>query len=788
MAALVGVLLLGGFAQGRGVILPNGQELEEVDFERHVAGLLGRLGCNSGSCHGSFQGKGGFNLSLFGCSPEKDHQAITRSAMGRRINLADPELSLLLDKATARVPHGGGKRIDRNSWQFQVFRTWIVQRARHNTGSGKVRSIEVLPNDHVCSGSGDSVQLHVLAEFADGRREDVTPFCEIRPQDDSIAEATPAGMAVAHRPGDTALIVSYRGNIASCRILVPASVAEGFVCPNPAEHNFIDRLVFAKLRKLRIVPSETCTDADFLRRASLDVAGRLPTPDEVRSFLADERSDKRERRIDELLADSGHAALWATRWCDITGNSVETMEDPQELRVKRAKMWHDWLRLRFARNTPYDRIVHDILCATSRDGRETSAWMKEEIALNQAARKGFEADYAHRASLDLYWRRQKGEEFFPLSQMAERTAAAFLGVRIECAQCHKHPFDRWTQVDYRAFANVFAQVKFGSSPALRAEMSRLLAEQRTKGPDAEVEPFPHLLEVYSSNDNLRRFTHPESGELLMPKALGGQEITLDRDARESLFDWMIDPKNPFFARSFVNRVWAHYFGRGLVEPVDNLSAARPPSNGELLDALAEQFMAHRFDIRWLERTILQSRTYQLSSATNDSNVSDRRNYSHSSPRRLMAEVVLDMLDDALLTSSDFGPDVPRGTRAIEIGPNRLRSPTWTRVFRVFGRPSRSAACDCERPAEPALLQTMFLMSDPLVLEKIENGRLASLLEKTPDDRKVLDELFLAILSRWPTEDDRQAAQEALQVKKDRKAAFTDIVWALINTREFVLNH
>jgi hypothetical protein len=630
--------------------------------------------------------------------------------------------------------------------------------------------------------------LRVRVEFADGTRADVTPFCDFRVKDDGIAEVSPLGEVRGLRPGDTPIVISYRGNLVSARVLVAAPVHKGFVFPETPQENYIDREVVAKLSQLNLTPSELADDAEFLRRVTIDTIGTLPAPQEVRAFLADARPDKRARKIDELLAHPMHAALWATKFCDITGANVDVMDGPPELRTKRAKMWHDWFRRRIADNTPYDQIAHGVLCATSRDGRDIRDWIREEVVLSDAALKGFESDYAKRAGLDLFWRRTGGDDFFPLEQMAETTAAAFLGVRLECAQCHKHPYDRWTQSDYRAYANLFSQVKFDSSIELTSATEQLLEERRHLPPERKGPTVPRLREVHIDNQLLRRLANPDGPGELTAKALGGPEIGYDGDAREKLFTWLTRLDNLFFARAFVNRVWQLYFGVGLVEPVDNFSVANPPSNERLLDALARDFTEHHYDIRRLERAILTSRTYQLSSTPNESNGKDRTNYSHGNVRRLMAEVVVDVLNAALGTSEDFGPDAPAGARAIEVAPNRVRNAELAQIFRVFGRPARTSTCDCERSMEPAAPQTLFLMSDPHVLNKITGGRLKKLLEDKKTDEEVLEELFLATLSRFPSDKEKQAALDHLKESKDRQAGFVDTVWALINTREFILNH
>jgi hypothetical protein len=767
--------------------LPGGGSVAKVDFERHLMGLFGRMGCNSGSCHGSFQGKGGFRLSLFGYDPEKDYFALTRDVQGRRIDPTDPDHSLLLLKATGQIDHGGGRRFDKGSWQYQLLRQWLVDGAAWRKGSGEVTAVTITPAERAFTKPGESCQLAVEARFADGSVENITPLCDFRSNDDAVADVTNLGEVKALQPGDTTIVVSYRGNVVPVRVLVPRSVPPGFTYPSVPEVNFIDREVFAKLRRLNIVPSDLADDTEFLRRVTIDTIGCLPSPDEVRAFLADHDPNKRCKRIDSLLSHPMHAALWATRFCDITGNNTDQLEQPQDMRPKRSQMWHDWFRKRIAENLPYDEIVRGVLTATSRDGLKPEEWIKQARAIDEAAKKGWTTGYAERPSLDLFWRRQQR---VPLEQWGEKTAAAFLGIRLECAQCHKHPFDRWTQADYRAYANVFSQVNFGVSPeakqAIDAANAELNKGRQTKGKAQQV-----IREVFVGTPAKGLF-HPDSNKPLPPKALGGPEIKVDKgaDARVALFDWMRSPDNPYFARSFVNRVWSHYFGAGLVDPVDNFSLANPPSNGKLLDALAREFVEHHYDIRHLEQTILNARTYQLSSRINETNRLDRRNYAHSYVRPLMAEVVVDVLNTALGVTETFKAEAPAEARAIEIGASRVQNPTVAYCFRIFGRSPRTQACDCERSLEPALPQRLFLMTDPGLLAKFQapKGRLQRLLEEKKSDDEVLDELFLATLSREPSARERKLFGDYRPRHADRKAAIMDTLWALINTREFILNH
>jgi hypothetical protein len=770
------------------VLLPNQGTVQQVDFERHVMGLFGRMGCNSGSCHGSFQGKGGFRLSLFGYDPEKDYAALTRDVLGRRLDTVEPDRSLLLLKATSKVPHGGGRRFAADSWQYRLFRQWIADGARWTRGSGAVESVTVTPAEYAFRAPGETGRFKVRAHFADGTEEDITPFCEFRINDDAVADVNPLGEVAARQPGDTAVVVSYRGQVLPVRVLVPREAPAGFRYPDVPAASTIDREVFAKLRRLNIVPSDLSSDAEFLRRVTIDTVGTLPSPDEVRAFLADPDPNKRSRKIDELLAHPLHAALWATKFSDITGNNTDLLEQPNDLKTKRSQMWHDWFRKRVAENMPYDEIVRGVLCATSRDGLNPEEWLKQVKAIDEQAAKGFETDYANRPSLDLFWRRQQQ---VPPEQWGEKTAAAFLGVRVECAQCHKHPFDRWTQADYRSYANVFARVSFNTSPEAKKVVDAENAARRDAAMMGTAKRQANVVKEVWVAPTAKGLLDPDTNRPLAPRALGGPEINAGatEDPRVTLFDWLRRPDNPFFARSFVNRVWGHYLGVGLVDPVDNFSLANPPSNPKLLDALAQDFIDHRYDIRYIERTVLSSRVYQLASTTNDTNRLDKNNYSHAYVRPMMAEAVVDALDTALGVREKFGTDAPPDSRAVEVGASRLQNNgNLSYLLRIFGRPPRTTACDCERAMEPALPQKLYLMTDPAVQGKIQSGRLQKLLASKKSDDEILDELFLATLSRFPTAADREHFAAYRQGRRDRQAAWGDCVWALINTREFILNH
>lgn len=767
------------------VMLPGGAKLDKIDFERHVMGMFGRMGCNSGSCHGSFQGKGGFRLSLFGYDPEKDFQALTREVMGRRINTVNPDESLLLLKAIGHVEHGGGTRFSKGSWQYEVFRQWIAEGAQWQRKSGEVLEVSITPPEQAFKKSDEIKQLQVFAKFGDGSKNDITPFCDFRTNDDAVAEVTKLGKVTSLRPGATAIIVSYRGNVVPVRVLVPAVLPAGTKFPTVAEVNYLDKEVFSRLRLLNMIPADLSDDAEFLRRVTIDTIGTLPSPDEVRNFLANKDPQKRAKKIDELLAHPMHAALWATKFCDITGNDTNALEQPNQLKPKLSQLWHDWFRKRIAENMPYDQIVHGVLCATTREGKTPEEWYKEYQSLSSALEKGYDTDYANRESLDLFWRRQQN---IPIEQWGEKTAAAFMGIRVECAQCHKHPFDRWTQAEYRAYANIFSQVSFNISPESKKDLGNKINTNNPKGGNNKNQTL-QVREVYIASAG-KPLTHPETNARLNPKALGGPEINIEqgKDARVALFDWLRSPDNPFFARSFVNRAWGHYLGVGLVDPVDDFSLANPASNQKLLDALAKDFLDHKFDIRHIERTILNSRTYQLSSRTNETNKLDKNNYSHSYVRPMMAEVVVDVLNAGLGIEEDFGQGIRPKIRAIEVGPSVVQNATLAFAFRVFGRPPRTVACDCERASEPGLPQKLFLMTDTTLLNKIQNGRLQKLVQGKMSDEDALTELFLGTLSRFPTQDEKQRFADYRTTVTDRRAALIDTLWALINTREFILNH
>lgn len=785
------VLCVAFTAPAGAVDLPGGGKVEKVDFERHIMGLMSKVGCNLGSCHGSFQGKNGFRVSLFGYDPEFDHKAIARDNLGRRVNVGAPDDSLFLLKGSGRMTHEGGMRFGKDSWVYNTFREWIAQGATWTAGSGSIVEMTVNPNDFAVVKEGQEKQLTVRAKFADGTEEEITPFCDFKITDDAIAAVSPTGLLTARKPGDAGLAILYRGTVRAVRVLVPAP-GKPSAFPKPV--NDLDREVFAKLKLLNMTPSELSSDLEFLRRVTIDTTAQLPTPEEIRVFLADKSPNKREKKIDELLAHPLHAALWATKLSDITGNNTDALETNQQpLKVKRSQMWHDWLRKRVADNVPYDKLVRDILTATSADGKKPEEWIAFTKKVDEQLTKGSKTDYPDKPSLDLFWRRQQQ---VPVEIWGEKVAAAFLGVRLECAQCHKHPTDRWTQEEYWAFANIFGQVTFNQTQFSSPEAKKLATEEndarKAKVEQRNANNINLVREVFVVDRAARMKPNPATNRVPTPRTLGGPEVTIKPgvDARVQLADWLTTKENPFFARSFTNRVWAHYFGIGLVNPVDDFSLANPPTNPRLLDRLAKEFTDTGFDLRKLEKAILMSRAYQTSAKPNASNTFDRMNFARSYVRPLMAEQVVDVLNAALAVDEAFGTEAPSGYKMVEVGASRLNNANLSYILRIFGRPPRTTACDCERSAEPALPQTLFRMTDPILLQKMRapNGRVQSLVKKKLADESVIEEMFLATLSRFPTEKEKTEAAKFLTENTNKTEALADVMWALINTREFILNH
>lgn len=812
---------------------------EKPLFSRHVVPLFSRLGCNAGVCHGAVKGQNGFRLSLFGVDPGQDHASLLRDSSGRRLTLVDPDSSLLLLKASGRVPHPGGARAFPGSREYQLLRAWIANGAAlDKLEDSRVTALRVTPAQH--SGKpGVRYPLRVEASFADGSTEDVTDLCTFDALDKDVAAVDFTGQVEARGVGDTALIVRFGAEPVMAHLVVPRPGMEPF--PEIKPYNFLDTHVLAKLRRLNVPPSDLCDDATFLRRAALDVTGALPEPEEIHAFLADKDPQKRSKKVDDLLRRPGHAALWATRFCDLlkasgySGNYALT-------EAAENRRFYEWLRARLLENTPYDQLAERILTASSREGRPVDEWFEEVMQLaEENARLSPDLQvYSRRRTLDLYWQREAATGVKGTLQVAH----AFLGLRMECAQCHRHPHDVWKQDDLLSFANFFLRVKGAgypdakTLPAKYADLmktgpmeAKKLSEEvkklqdkakakdlpageadKLKAQAAELQMKANVMtnapkrfgtEVVHQGDknNFASVTSPLGTQKSETFRLLGEKqavaVPREKDPRELVMAWLRQPDNPFFARAIVNRVWAHYLGRGIVDPPDHLSPLNPPSHPELLDELAREFVKHSYDLRWLHTTILTSRTYQQTCRPTETNKADRRNYAFFYLRRLPAEVLVDAVNHATGGTETFPNQLylPPKAKAVEVaGVTRAGNDTASLAyaFQIFGRPSRNAMvqCDCERDPAPTVVQTLYLANHPRVRDKIASadGRIARILQDIPEDARRIEELFLWAVSRPPSREDAETCLKYLKESPSAQKGLEDLLWSLLNTREFLLNH
>jgi hypothetical protein len=726
------------------------------DFRRHVVPLMGRLGCNGRACHGSFQGQGGFQLSLFGYDFKADHENLV-GGDEPRINVASPRESLALRKPLEEEPHDGGQRLQHDTWQLRVLEQWIHGGAEGaDDAAAEFVRLDVEPRELVASQVGQQWNLRAVAVWSDGSREDVTPLCRFQSNNDQIATIDEHGLVTAAGPGDTHVVAFYDNGVVPVPILFPVSDQVGPNYPDVPTPTPIDELVVAKLRKLGEVPSGLCTDGEFLRRVSLDLTGTLPTEEEAEAFLADTDPEKRARKIDELLERPGYAAWWATRFCDWTGNNAqENQQNGPDRRNVASVLWYEWMRARVAENTPYDEIVERIVLSKSRlDGESYEDYCER---MSGYLVRGHESEFGEQQhSMPYYWSRRN---FRTTEERALGFAYAFLGVRIQCAQCHKHPFDQWTKDDFDRFENFFTRVRYqqfrqlADSDAASEMMEALDISRSLRGNQldqqltrlaarGEVVPFgetvvmppPKPMSEEAMAKMRERANSPEQKARLQQflsgrtaTVLGGQEAALDEldDPREVLMAWMRSAENPYFARAIVNRVWASYFNVGIVEPPDDLSLANPPSNEPLLDHLAREFRERGYDLKWLHREICMSRTYQLSWQPNATNASDDRNFARAVARRIPAEVIYDAIKIATAGAEESQALCSlEADRAIDDAVVDSRGGSY--ALNVFGRSLRESNCDCDRSMEPSLLQTVFLQNDSEMLAMIsrQNGWVA----------------------------------------------------------------
>jgi hypothetical protein len=713
---------------GRPALADSPQATEAaVSFELDIEPILSARGCNQGACHGKARGQNGFQLSLLAFDPDFDYAALTQHARGRRVFPAAPENSLLLLKATAAVPHGGGRRVEPGGDDYLTLRRWIEQGTpRLRDGEPRLERVAVAPD--LCSlQPGEQQSLSVTAYYSDGSTRDVTPRTSYQSNEEGVVSADPTGRVHAgNLPGEAAIMARYMNLIAVCHVTipVPGAVPPQLYAELP-RHNYVDDLVWRKLEKLAVTPSPVVDDAKFLRRVHLDIIGRLPTPHEVRAFLADSNPEKRQRLVDSLLSRPEFADHWANKWMDLL------RPNPYRVGVKAVLNYDAWIRDSFRQNKPYDQFVRELITA------QGSTW-----------RNGATTLFRDRREPD---------------EIATLVSQLFLGLRLECAKCHHHPFEKWSQEDFYSFAAFFARVGrkgTGLSPPISG------GEEM----------------VFTSTGGSVR--HPLTQEVLAARPLFGElpASGADEDPREGLATWMTSADNPYFAQAAVNRVWAELMGRGIVEPVDDLRLTNPPTNGPLLDALAQDFVQQGYDLKHLLRVIATSRVYQLQSLPNDRNASDSRNYSRHYRRRLRAEVLVDAVSDITGLRDGFSA-MPAGSRASEIWTHRVDS-----VFLdTFGRPNPNQDPPCERTMETTVTQALHLMNSPDLHAKIisDAGRVARLAERLAPDLLV-EELYLWAYARYPDAEEKALATSLFQEAgtTPRKVA-EDLLWALINTPEFV---
>ncbi len=700
-------------APARGARVPS--------FEHDVIPLFNRYGCNSSACHGKAEGQNGFRLSVFGSDPAADWQALAMEDRGRRVFPAIPERSLVVRKAAGVVPHGGGSRISLHSYAYRVLCEWIAAGLPHGGGQDReVVAIELAPAERLLDPGGQQ-QLRVVAQFAGGERADVTPLARFQSNNEGLASVDEHGLVTAGgMPGQVAVMAAYMGHVATFQALVPLAQTLPESAKMP-EYNFIDRYVNARLNKLNVPVSPQADDAEFLRRVYLDVIGTLPTAAEARRWLADASPDRRARLVDELLHRPEYADYWALKWADVL------RVDRGALGHKGAFAFYRWLRQSLAEGKPLDAMVREILTAEGPLAEVPPAWF-------YSAMQG------------------PGDTASSISQI-------FLGVRIACAQCHHHPFDRWSQTDYYGMADFFAPL--ARKPTPRGEA--LLA---------------------AGNPETR---HPRTGELVVAHALGEPmpEKPLAADRRPALAAWLTSPENPWFARHQANRLWAHFMGRGLVEPVDDVRATNPPSNPELLDALAASLAEHKFDLRQMIRLITSSAAYQRSSQPIPGNERDEQNYSRAFFKRMDAEVLLDAVCQVTGVPEKFS-GVPEGCRAIQLWDSKVDHYFLT----LFGRPVRQTVCACERNAEASVAQVLHLLNSPQIQGKLSHagGLVRRLAESLPDDGQLAEELYLTFFSRYPSDTERVRAVGYLRAAPSRREGAEDLAWSLLNSLEFVFNH
>ena len=692
----------------------------EFGFERDVTPLLNRFGCNGSGCHGKAEGQNGFRLSVFGYDPKADYRALIQESRGRRVFHAAPAQSLIVQKMSGVMPHGGGARIKEGTPEYRTVLDWIAAGSPFGNGTNRVLTrIQMSPTERVL-GLNAKQALRVEAVYADGRTMDVTQLAQFQSNNESVARVDENGLiSTGETPGQATLMARFVDSIAVCGILIPRAAPTVAFEPMP-KRNFIDKFVERRLRKLNVQPSGLASDSEFLRRVHLDIIGTLPTAIEARRFLSETNSDRRARWVEGLLSRSEYNDFWALKWADLL------RVDRQLLGHRDAYAYYSWIRKSLSDNVPFDRMVRELVSA--------------EGPIEEAPQANF---------FKLF--KKPGDISSTLSQ-------AFLGVRIACAECHHHPYDRWSQNDYYGLQAFFESV--GLRKGLMGDELRFPGKSESKNP--------------RTGDLVR--AHP------LGDSLSGPLVT--SDVRRDLAAWLTSPENPWFARNLANRFAAHFLGRGLVEPVDDVRATNPPSDPDLLDALARHVAEEKFDLKALIRTITYSQTYQLSSQPNETNDQDEQNYSRALFKRMPAEVLLDAVCQTTGVPEKFA-GVPVGYRAIQVWDNDVSH----YFLKLFGRPVRKSVCECERNGEASISQVLHLLNSPQLQGKLahDSGTVARLTRSQRDNHALLEELYLTFYSRFPTDEERLACERYFSGRPRREAA-EDIAWSMLNSLEFVFNH
>ncbi len=716
---------VGGVSAVAPVVVKNAGGPRPISFRNDVMPVFMEAGCNNGACHGSAQGQQGFRLSLFGFEPEKDYVSLTRDLGGRRIDWAGPQRSLMLRKPLEQVSHGGGQRITIDGELHRTLSEWIAARTPDDRpDAAALVGIEVMPTAAVLRGRDRRLPLLVTARYSDGADRDVTSLALFDSSDATTVAVDAGGVVTSGLKGEAHVMVRY-GSFAAISQFIVLEEATAFAWDGGATANYIDEAINEKLRKLQVNPSPICSDEAFVRRAHLDIVGLLPTVEECRAFLSDSGAGKRGRLIDALLERPEFPELWAMKWAEL----LRIESGSRRISHKAMYLYNSWLRDAILAGRPMDELVRELLSAEG-------------------------GNFANPAA-NFYL-----VETSP-TQMAENVAQVFCGIRIQCAQCHNHPFERWTQDDYYGFAAFFSQIG-------------------RKQTDDEREWV-----IYNSGGG--EVQHPRTGQNAAPKLLGGAvpQSFREGDRRKELAAWLTSPDNPYFAASFVDRVWAHFMGRGLVDPPDDVRVSNPPSHPALRERLAREFIASKYDLRALLRTICNSNAYQRASQTNATNERDNRNFSHAATRRLSAETLLDVICQVTETPEKFS-GLPLGARSVQIAD----AGSGSYFLDVFGRPARLSACTCERRDEPTLSQALHLINGATIQSKITaaGGRLARLLAAGKPPREIVEDLYVAALCRRATEEEMGALVASIEAAADARAGLEDVYWAVLNSKEFVFNH